>query len=326
MKSIRLIFATFIIAILAGIFISGTVKVMPVGDSLTEASAPGYRGYLFQMLKDSGLTVDFVGGNSNMPSEPLNTDANHSGFGGYVIGPDSSVLDQYYGGKGTASINWELDHHKQIMSKGAEVIILMIGTNDFGNNRNAAYSPSRDGAIRLDSLVEKIYRFSPNVKLLLSNITPTQSNLSGSLFSKFNDDVPLIVAKQKAKGRACYFVNNCKNDFIYADYADVVHFKATGYQKLAKNFFTIIAPVLREMGAVSNNNEVCFPKVVLFPNPATNTITIKNTVGKVSIVNLLGRTITSNANYQGEAISLNGYSSGTYFVRTANGVTPFVKL
>jgi|GEM_PF-3474107 len=110
-----------LLGFLAVIFSSATVKVMPVGDSLTMASDPGYRGYLYKMLKDSGFTVDFVGGHQGLPTDPINTDADNSGFGGYVIGPDASVLDQYHGGVGTASINWELDHNERIMSKGAEV-------------------------------------------------------------------------------------------------------------------------------------------------------------------------------------------------------------
>jgi len=321
----RKILVPFIFIIVAFIFISATVKVMPVGDSLTAMNTPGYRGYLFQMLKDSGFVVDFVGGHQSMPTDPLNTDADNSGFGGYVIGPDSSALDPNYGGKGHASITYELENHEKIMSKGADVIILMIGVNDFWNNKNTAYSPSRDGAIRLDSLVEKIYRLSPNVKLILSNLTPTKSDLSGSVYANFNADVPLIVEKQKMKGKSCYFVDNNKGDFVTGDYLDGVHFVASGFQKLAKNFYNGLVSVLREMAPVASVHDVESAKVVLFPNPVTNEFTLKNVSGSIEIVNVLGQIVTSRNNYQGEMINVNEYTKGTYIIRTSNETILFMK-
>lgn len=301
------------------------VKVMPTGDSLTAQNSPGYRGYLFQMLKDSGFVVDFVGGHNSIPTDPLNTDGDNSGFGGYVIGPDSSALDPSRGGKGTASITWELDHHENIMSKGAEVMILMIGVNDFWNNKNTAYNPKTVGAIRLDTLVEKIYRLSPNIKLIVSNLTPARWNLAGADYAKFNADVPVIVQKQKDKGRACYFVNNCKGDFVTADYIDDIHFVSSGYKKLAKNFYNVLAPVLKSMANTATNN-VKSGKICLFPNPATDNITIKETVGKIEITNLLGETIKTINNYNGESINLNRLNSGIYIAKTENGAFQFIKL
>lgn len=33
---------------------SNSIKILPIGNSLTENNAPGYRGYLYQKLKESG--------------------------------------------------------------------------------------------------------------------------------------------------------------------------------------------------------------------------------------------------------------------------------
>ena len=326
MKKIKLFIIPVLFLIFAGIFMSSTpVKVMPTGDSLTAQNTPGYRGYLFQMFKDSGFVVDFVGGHNSIPTDPLNTDGDNSGFGGYVIGPDSSALDPSHGGKGTASITWELDHHENIMSKGAEVMILMIGVNDFWNNKNTAYNPKNVGAIRLDTLVEKIYRLSPNIKLIVSNLTPARWNLTGADYAKFNAGVPIIVQKQKDKGRACFFVDNCKGDFVTNDYNDDIHFNSSGYKKLAKNFYSVLAPVLKSMANTATNN-VKSSKISLFPNPATDKITIKGTIGKIEITNLFGKTIQTIKNYTGESINLNGLNSGIYIAKTENGALQFIKL
>ncbi|MDP4238122.1 MAG: GDSL-type esterase/lipase family protein [Bacteroidota bacterium] len=325
MRIIRLLFNSFLSLIIVGLFMSASpVKVMPTGDSLTGMNTPGYRGYLYKMLKDSGFVVDFVGGDNSIPTDPLNTDGDNSGFGGYVIGPDSSALDPNHGGKGTASITWELEHDENIMSKGADVMILMIGVNDFWNNKNTAYNPRTVGAIRLDTLVEKIYRFSHNIKLIVSNLTPARWNLAGADYAIFNAGVPAIVQKQKDKGRNCYFVNNCKGDLVTSDYVDDIHFVSSGYQKLAKNFYKVLAPVLKSITNTATN-DVKSSKINLFPNPATDNITIKDTAGKIEIAIFLGQTVRLIKNYYGEPIGLNDLSSGVYVVRTENGSFPFVK-
>lgn len=320
----KMIFKIVSLFILCFIFMSSTVKIMPTGDSLTGMNNPGYRGYLYKMLKDSGFVVDFVGGHSSMPTAPLNSDGDNSGYGGFVIGPDSSALDREQGGKGTASITWQLENGEKIMSKGADVMILMIGVNDFWNNKNTAYKPSTVGAIRLDTLVEKIFRIQPNLKLIVSNLTPAKWNLTGADYKKFNDGVPAIVQNQKDKGRSCFFVNNCKGDFVTTDYADDIHFKASGFEKLAKNFYAVLAPVLKSM-ANTAIDKVETPKVILYPNPTMNDITIKHTSGNVEIVNLIGETVHFVRNYNGEIINVNNLSSGIYFAKTADGAIRFVK-
>ena len=73
--------------------IKKTIRIMPIGDSLTEANEPGYRGYLYNWLVADSLNVDFVGVNKKMPSN--GGDEDHSGFGGFVIGPGASRTTSY---------------------------------------------------------------------------------------------------------------------------------------------------------------------------------------------------------------------------------------
>jgi hypothetical protein len=80
---------------LAGIINKGVpVKIMPVGDSITEGkyTQGGYRKPLYQMLKDNGYFVTFVGKEDN--GDPANDtgfsagmeDPNHEGYGSARIG------------------------------------------------------------------------------------------------------------------------------------------------------------------------------------------------------------------------------------------------
>lgn len=220
---------------------SKTYKIMPIGDSLTEAADPGYRGYLYNHLLDAGYNIDFVGVKQSEPSS--GGDPNHSGFSGFIIGPDANK----YGANN--SIMYQLDEGSKIMSVDCDVILLLIGTNDFWNIDHAAagYDPNRDGAIRLTPLLDKMYSMKPNVTILVSNITPL-SNDKGYA-SLFNSQVPDIVKKQKAKGRSCYFVDANSLDWQETDYkggGDNLHFNASGYQKLAGAFYGVLEPLLKE--------------------------------------------------------------------------------
>jgi hypothetical protein len=79
----------------AGIINKGmAVKIMPVGDSITEGkyTQGGYRKPLYQMLKDNGYSVTFVGKEDN--GDPANDtgfstgmeNPNHEGYGSARIG------------------------------------------------------------------------------------------------------------------------------------------------------------------------------------------------------------------------------------------------
>lgn len=228
-----------------------TYRVMPIGDSLTEAADPGYRGYLYQNLIANGYNVDFVGLRDNEPSN--GGDPHHSGFAGFNIGPDNNSnpgVYQQWGGTECANIYYQLDGGHRILSVDCDIILLMIGTNDFWNvdHEAAGYNPEHDGAIRLEALVEKIYTIRPDVTLLVTNITPTRWDIDIHWFAwLYNSQVPGIVERQKEQGRSCYFVD-VRNypDWQEGDYTDDVHLNASGNEKLAAAFYSVLAPVLTE--------------------------------------------------------------------------------
>lgn len=233
-----------------------TIKIMPMGDSLTEYNTPGFRGYLYKQLIDSAFNIDFVGTKSSVPALPNNgvgLDPDHSGCSSFVIGPGPSTVDNASWTLGHGNIYWHLDNGYSFMDKRPDIILLLIGTNDVINNSiEPGYDANVNGAIRLDSLISKIFRLSPKVRLLVSSIPPVKWNMSG-FGAKFNSDIPAIVAKYKNAGKGCYFVDtrnentwDASTDFTDADQ---VHPTATGNQKIARSYFKALAPVLKELGA-----------------------------------------------------------------------------
>ena len=230
------------------------IKIMPTGNSLTQAADPGYREYLYYLLDSAKYQFDFIG--SKHDSTPTNgIDPDHSGFGGYIIGPSPSKGDNWDPWK-HGDLLYHLDHGFNVMNNDADIIVLEIGINDFFNDRDD-YDPNSIGADRLDSLIAKMYCINPYVVILVCNLTPVgwDSNF-GSLF---NSEVPAIVNKYKKQGRKCYLADlrNGIDWKIKTDLAsDQLHPSASGYKKMAKLFFSNLVPVLDSMSIFETGKNI----------------------------------------------------------------------
>lgn len=241
------------------------INIMPTGNSLTQASDPGYRGFLYHMLDSAKYQFDFVG--SKHDGMPTNGgDPDHSGFGGYVIGPNPSNGDDWDPWK-HGDLLYHLDNGYKIMNNNADVMVIEIGINDFFNDRDN-YDPSKTGADRLDSLLSKIYKLSPEVVLLVSNLTPV--NWDANFGSLFNSEVPAIIAKYKKLGRKCYPVN-LRKDINWKMSTDItsdqLHPTAAGYKKMANLFFSKLVPILDSINSIVPSGN---PPIVSLTEPTAN--------------------------------------------------------
>ena len=128
---------------------STTIKIMPLGDSITwgtnpnAANSPGYRRSLYLQLTNAGYTVDFVG--SLIGGLPTDFDRDNEGHPGWEAGlPDhvsiggSPALESYLGGYLTTS-------HPNI-------VLLQAGTNDISENEDGS-----NVATQVKRLLDTIY-------------------------------------------------------------------------------------------------------------------------------------------------------------------------
>jgi lysophospholipase L1-like esterase len=169
-----------------------TPRIMPLGDSITAgdhsigAVFGGYRTQFWTRAVTDGYSLDFVGGLSNGPSEL--GDKDHEGHRGDSIG---QIRDNVSG--------W-------LSNSPADVILLMIGTNDaFGG----ADGPTlRD---RLGSLIDEIAQVSPNTYLMVSSITPLDGPRSNDTqnaeVTEYNSLIPALVNDKVAEGKQVFYVN-----------------------------------------------------------------------------------------------------------------------
>jgi len=221
------------------------VKIMPLGDSLTAGQGNGgYRTELYKLLSQNGFSFQFVGSETEGPSNL--PDKHHEGHGGFVIGPGASTLDKFTDGKGNIYVN--IDTY---MQQDPDIILMNIGWNEYFNVKIPNFNADQEAPKRLAKLLDKIYERKPTVAVFVSSLTPARWD--SNLGKPFNEAIPEIVKQQRAKGRKCFFVDiHNETGFTKSDYADELHPSASGYAKMAQVWFKYLKPYLQSKTASSN--------------------------------------------------------------------------
>ncbi|MBN1174965.1 MAG: cellulose binding domain-containing protein [Micromonosporaceae bacterium] len=200
---------------------NGGVKVMPLGDSITDGfNVPGgYRTELWKRLVASGYTVDFVGPQYNGPAEL--GDHDHAGYTGWEINQIDAQV-----------VGWLQTHQPR-------TIMLMIGTNDILHNIDVANAPSR-----LSALLDHILTTLPQVHLFVASITPLGGSFASyeSAVQTYNASVPTIVSAKVSAGYQVHYVN-MHSVLTTADLADGIHPSATGYTKMGDAWYSALTSV-----------------------------------------------------------------------------------
>jgi lysophospholipase L1-like esterase len=193
----------------------GITKIMPLGDSITDGLVVpgGYRIKLWSSIQSLGATIDFVGSQTNGPSEL--GDKNHEGHSGWRI----DQIDN--------NINGWMDSYQP------RIVLLHIGTNDIGQNYDIANAPSR-----LSTLIDKICaRLPSDGKLYVAQLVPL--NGQDQNIRNFNSQIPGIVQSKVNSGKPVYMVD-MYNALTLSDLQDGVHPNRTGYDKMADVWFNAI--------------------------------------------------------------------------------------
>ncbi|GLW29162.1 cellulose binding domain-containing protein [Actinoplanes regularis] len=211
-----LVAATALAAGTASAESNGGVRVMPLGDSITDGfNVPGgYRIDLWQKLVAGGYTVDFVGSASNGPAGL--GDHDHEGHSGWTIAQIDANI-----------VNW-------LQTYTPRTILLHIGTNDMYGS-DPAGAPSR-----LSTLIDHITTQAPQSELFVATITPL--SCCDATVRTFNAQLPGIVTSKANAGKHVHLVQ-MYNALTIADLADGVHPNAGGYSKMATVWYDALRSV-----------------------------------------------------------------------------------
>ncbi len=225
--------------------------IMPIGDSITVGGPvptnAGYRGPLYNLLKQSGRNVLYLGssvfGRVTTTTNPLPMDQRHNeGHSSYSINDINNNLD----GVDSATFNRlggvDRDpnggHWLDGIASGAnarppvfpDILTLMIGTNNGGG----AIMAVRD---QLHALLTKLTTLRPNTQLIVAQITPSNRTFDVS----YNSVVASEVASLQAAGKHVSLVDMYTNFPANGLYTDGVHPNDIGFAFMATQWFDAIA-------------------------------------------------------------------------------------
>lgn len=194
---------------------NGGVRIMPLGDSITDGlTVPGgYRINLWQKLVADAYSIDFVGSLSNGPSNL--GDHDHEGHSGWTIAQVDANI-----------VNW-------LRATTPRTILLHIGTNDMIGD--AAGAPTR-----LSTLLDHITATAPEAEVFVATIIPLP--MADSAVRTFNAAIPGIVSSRAATGKHVHLVE-MYSALTSSDLADGVHPNAGGYSKMATVWYNALRSV-----------------------------------------------------------------------------------
>jgi lysophospholipase L1-like esterase len=233
-------------AVVAGVDVAsaesnGGVRVMPLGDSITEGTQVpgGYRIGLWQRLAADRYTVDFVGSQFNGPGNL--GDHDHEGHPGWRI----DQIDANIAG-------W-------LNSYQPHTVLLHIGTNDVLQNFNLSTAPTR-----LSTLLDHITDRVPGAEVFVAQIIPLANAGQDSAARTFNAAIPGIVQNKVAAGKHVHLVD-MHGALTTADLTDGIHPTAGGYDKMAATWYAALRSVPGSIGTPGGGS----------PSPAPSTTMLR---------------------------------------------------
>jgi lysophospholipase L1-like esterase len=203
----------------------GELRVMPLGDSLTEGVNGGYRNRLWERLVADGRSVNYVGPRYDQWTRV--PDKEHAGTPGFTVG---SVLEQIDG---------------YLASYTPDVILLMIGTNDLAWWHTEGPEVT---AARLGALLDRIRHRAPQVDVVVASIptmkgvAPPNNRSRATLVEQYNAAVENEVRQRASAGMRVSFAD------VHAvvspgDLYDDVHPTESAHNRIADVWYAAIDAV-----------------------------------------------------------------------------------
>lgn len=212
---------------------SGTVKILPLGDSITwgyqeQTSIGGYRGPLYSLLTNKGWTVDFMGPGSAGPATL--PDKDHAGYdGAKIFGIDSNI-------------------DPLIESYSPNLVLLMAGMNDVLQADDMANAPTR-----LQTLWNKFIAQVPGVRIFVGSVTPVDGVNHGltPTIVTFNNAVSNLVL---SLGSAQVTFIDIHSSITTNDISDDIHPVASAYTNIANKWAATITNATVSGSVVRGSN------------------------------------------------------------------------
>ena len=242
--------------------VTTTVKIMPLGDSITFGLGPipgdeGYRKNLYLSLENFGLNVNFVGSESN----GTGFDNNHEGHIGWTA---DEIRDNVF--------DW-------LSANPADYILLHIGTNDITlGGQNAA-----EIVTEVEGILDEVDRWETSsgnsATVILARIILRTDNFARNQTTiQFDDALEAMVSARVAVESDNLVIVDMEHSLNYStDLEDGIHPTAEGYNKMAAVWYNALLKLLVDysltVNHIGNGAVLKMPEQATYPHGTLVTLT-----------------------------------------------------
>ncbi|MEZ0392780.1 MAG: GDSL-type esterase/lipase family protein [Pseudobdellovibrionaceae bacterium] len=264
---------------------TATIKIMPLGDSITfgigSVNRDSYRKPLYTRLKAAGYNVDFVGARTSGVFADTNNEGHSYYRIGDILGLADTVIDRYQ----------------------PHIVLIHIGTNDMWQNGDEkSLAPGR-----LRELIQRIAKRSPRTRMIVAQIIPFSNATNDNNVVAYNASVKTVVDSEKAAGRNVVMVNMHSALNASTDLADGTHPNDTGYAKMANVWYPAVVSQINALGGNFNLGTALAKNDVLNNGFESGLTSWTKWAGTASIGTVAGAGPTANA-----ALKISGTSGGLH--------------
>ncbi|MGH7803689.1 MAG: SGNH/GDSL hydrolase family protein [Candidatus Binatia bacterium] len=198
---------------------AGALKVMPLGDSITEGGneAATYRYFLQKHLEGAGVTVDFVGSMSGVfrgTPRHADFDPDHEGHWGWTTARILDRLDEW------------------APAARPDVVLVHLGTNDFGDDPSVVPSS-------LSAIIDELRKANPDVVVFLARIIPA-TGIPAADLDRVNDAIEAMGRAKSTERSPILIVAHDEGFDAAVDTYDGTHPNEPGEKKMAEKWFRAI--------------------------------------------------------------------------------------
>lgn len=197
----------------------GVIRLMPLGDSITEGvgstNESGYRAFLYHSLSSFGSRFDFVGSLQYGAGLP---DTDHEGHPGWSANQILGSLNTF------------------LAQAQPQAVLLHIGTNDISGGNSADLVVSE-----ITAIVDAIFQYNANTKIYLSTLIP-RTDARETVSVAVNAQLPALVNARANSGYRIHLVDNhaafLANPNWALDWmADNLHPNDAGYEVMSNQWW-----------------------------------------------------------------------------------------
>ena len=197
----------------------GALRIMPLGDSITEAGneAATYRYYLQKDLEASGVSVDFVGSKQGVfrgKARFEDFDADHEGHWGWTTGEILDRIDEW------------------APAARPDVVLVHLGTNDFGGDPGVVPG-------NLSAIIDELRKANPDVVVFLARIIPSRG-IPAERLAAVNDSIERMGRAKSTERSPVLIVDQTTGFDPGVDTYDGTHPNEPGEKKMAEKWFRAI--------------------------------------------------------------------------------------